>query len=62
VVSLCRVVAAPVLPLLLVLGVTEGAIETIGSTVLMAMFGVSWITIGISVTRYKRSRDTPPIS
>jgi hypothetical protein len=43
-------VAAPILPLLLLLGVTEAAVETIGSAALIAIFGSSWIRMGIGIT------------
>ncbi|MGI8983707.1 MAG: hypothetical protein ACR2HM_04115 [Acidimicrobiales bacterium] len=46
--------AAPAVPLLLLLGITEGAVETIGSSALMALFGAAWITMGISITRHRR--------
>lgn len=43
-------IAAPVLPLLLVYGgLFEGTIETIGSAVLIAAFGIAWLLLGVAV-------------
>lgn len=42
--------AAPVLPLLLVYGgLFEGTLETVGSGVLIAAFGIGWLLLGIGV-------------
>jgi hypothetical protein len=43
-------IAAPVLPLLLVYGgLFEGTVETIGSAVLIAAFGIGWLLLGVAV-------------
>lgn len=43
-------IMSPALPALLILGgLFEGAVETIGSAVLVAAFGIGWVLLGIAV-------------
>lgn len=43
-------IAAPILPLLLVYGgLFEGTVETVGSAILIAAFGLGWLLLGVAV-------------
>lgn len=49
-------IGAPALPLLLVYGgLFEGTVETIGSAVLIAAFGIGWLLLGVGVATNGRT-------
>lgn len=56
-------VGAPVLPVLLIFGgLAEGTLETVGSTLLLAIFGLAWIVVGAAaaVAHRQRSKTSEP--